>query len=104
VKISDFGVSVFLGKRHDKIFSKVPSALTSRANSYQGMGTSSQDIMIDLPSDDDEEIITGEIDMGKTAGSPAFFAPEMCDIGESPISQSKSFLFKFYLLKSTRWK
>lgn len=63
IKISDFGVSVFLG------------------NSVKNTGLNLDSVNqshLDIESVDQD----GEKEMGKTAGSPAFFAPEMCDVNE----------------------
>lgn len=70
VKISDFGVSVFVGRPRSR--SVRPSILYT-----QGVA----DLNID-----DELDNAAETDLARTAGSPAFFAPEMCaasDIDES---------------------
>ncbi|KAJ3046103.1 hypothetical protein HDV00_003853 [Rhizophlyctis rosea] len=58
VKISDFGVSVFVGNRRKR----QQSASSSSTNE----------------SDLGEE--ANEIELAKTAGSPAFFAPELCGV------------------------
>lgn len=56
VKISDFGVSVFVGKPK-------PSLTGSQKSS--------------------ESLSSVEQDLAKTAGSPAFFAPELCAAGDT---------------------
>lgn len=71
VKITDFGVSVFVGKK-------------------KKMGSPETQMSPIMPID-------SEIELSKTAGSPAFFAPELCIVSEaedvpsiSPQSSSSS--------------
>ncbi|KAJ3284034.1 hypothetical protein HK104_010125 [Borealophlyctis nickersoniae] len=57
VKISDFGVSVFINP---------PRRMSDQTSTHS-------------PESDEE---TNEIELAKTAGSPAFFAPELCGVGD----------------------
>ncbi|KAJ3302907.1 hypothetical protein HDV03_004479 [Kappamyces sp. JEL0829] len=63
VKITDFGVSVFVGKK--------------KPNKLDG-------------SEKEDDTIASELELAKTAGSPAFFAPELCIVTDSDERNSAS--------------
>ncbi|KAJ3120364.1 hypothetical protein HK098_004659 [Nowakowskiella sp. JEL0407] len=73
VKISDFGVSVFIPP---------PAASVTIPET----GTQSQQTILDKKStaslDDYKVLSNNELELAKTAGTPAFFAPEVCGVGE----------------------
>ena len=99
VKISDFGVSVFVGRRGKRSKrgarrryktdpeAALPSLEGTNTEIEDGTGTS------DAFDDDDEEIDsmeTNELELAKTAGSPAFFAPELCAVGDIELTRASS--------------
>ncbi|KAJ3087888.1 hypothetical protein HK102_010069 [Quaeritorhiza haematococci] len=71
VKISDFGVSVFVGRKRG----------SRRLRTPDDPNASDGDAIDDHP-DEDDDLEGNELELAKTAGSPAFFAPELCAIGD----------------------
>ncbi|KAI9206130.1 kinase-like domain-containing protein [Polychytrium aggregatum] len=78
IKISDFGVSVFIRP-------KVDGGLKKKKSTNTWSSETSEDVMPSMGAE-----------LAKTQGSPAFLAPELCAIGEDyyALMKSKSFYEK----------
>ncbi|CAD6955183.1 unnamed protein product, partial [Tilletia laevis] len=92
VKISDFGVS-----HYSATLKQQAHAHVSAANSSHTSATSSPLVVshATLPSDTFGPISSmpsDEQELAKTAGSPAFFAPELCVAGDPSFATSRSIL------------
>lgn len=96
VKISDFGVSHFSYALRLASASSATDSPTNRMQTIRTMSPSPrrpptrEEEGEGLPSkgsrgfggSDDEDVLMDESDLAKTAGSPAFFAPELCHQGD----------------------
>ena len=74
IKISDFGVSCYIGRRQPS-----RQGTEEDVHAFGSISTESTGSNEDLS---DALDVDNEIELAKTAGSPAFFAPEVCAVGD----------------------
>ncbi|CCD23285.1 serine/threonine protein kinase SAK1 NDAI_0B02500 [Naumovozyma dairenensis CBS 421] len=101
VKISDFGVSLALRTTSTSTHSSgssngstLPTSTNSSFVSNNNNNTMNTNNNSSIPNSEDESI--DEVELAKTAGTPAFFAPEIC-LGEDAFTKfnfQKNDLFK----------
>ena len=112
VKISDFGVSLFLpvkekqvpfsSKMHSKNSLVTSQVIEENSEMSPGKTSLSNDLIYTPKSTAEEEMTAheGELELAKTVGSPAFFAPELCSFVNDEESSRKVSTYNLNVLIS----